>query len=369
MKIESKFCPDRNAYETIEWERRDVKLSYGDKIIFEQKDCEFPKNWSETAAKIVASKYFYGEKNTSEREYSLKQLVGRVVDTIAELGIKDGYFHRENGEIFRNELAYLLLHQLGAFNSPVWFNVGLFIKYGRKGGFDNWHWNGTQAERCHNYEFPQVSACFIQSVDDSMDSIMQLAYNDAMLFKYGSGTGSDLSPLRSSREKLQGGGQPSGILSFLKIYDTVAGVVKSGGKTRRAALLHSLHADHPDIEEFITCKQKEEKKAQVLIQQGYSYEDAYETVAFQNVNISVRCTDKFIEAVKNNETWTLNPVTDCPSARREIPARQLWNLMCESAHASGDPGVQYHDIINRWNTGPQYGRDKIFEPMFGVHGT
>jgi ribonucleoside-diphosphate reductase alpha chain len=329
---------------------------YGERVIFQQDGCLFPADWSDTACTIVASKYFYGEQNTPARETSLNQLVSRIVDTITDWGIKDGYFaDSQSADTFRNELSYLLLHQYGAFNSPVWFNVGIYQNYGVKGGTGNWRWTPDGAVQCGNYEYPQVSACFIQGVDDTMDSIMQLAYNDAMLFKYGSGTGSDLSHIRSSREKLQGGGKPSGVLSFLRIFDTTANVVKSGGKSRRAALLHSLHADHLDIEDFITCKQKEEQKAQALIQQGFTPEEAYDTVAFQNVNLSVRCSDKFMHAVESDSSWTLTPVTVDPIAKRELPAKELWNLICQSAHASGEPGLQFHDVINRWNTIPHEG--------------
>ena len=273
-------------------------------MIFKQENVEVPKSWSVLATKVVVSKYFYGEQNTSERETSVRQLIHRISRTIADWGIADGYFSKADGEIFYDELTWLCLNQYGAFNSPVWFNVGLFHEYGvgKKSGKGNWFYNRKtgEAERATSqYEYPQGSACFIQSVEDNMEDIMRLASSEAMLFKYGSGTGTDLSPLRSSKEKLSGGGRPSGPMSFLKVYDQVANVVKSGGKTRRAAKMNTLRDWHGDIEEFIDAKQKEEKKAWALIEQGYdgTYNgDAYGSVMYQNENLSVRASDEFMQA-------------------------------------------------------------------------
>src|SRR5881628_269317 len=281
----------------IEWERRTAEITDdGGKVIFKQEDIEVPKSWSALATKIAVSKYFYGDiANGTDpykggRESSVRQLIHRVTRSITDWGIADGYFaDAETAEIFYDELTWLCLNQHGAFNSPVWFNVGLYHQYGvgKNAGAGNYFYNREtgKAERAlTQYEYPQGSACFIQDVDDTMEDIMRLAMSEAMLFKYGSGTGTDLSTLRSTREKLSGGGKPSGPLSFLKVYDQVANVVKSGGKTRRAAKMNTLKDRHPDIEEFIDAKQKEEKKAWALIEQGYdgSYNgDAYGSVMFQ----------------------------------------------------------------------------------------
>ena len=261
------------SFDQIEWERRTAEINDDSgKVIFKQEDIEVPKNWSALATKIAVAKYFYGDiANGTDpykggREMSVRQLIHRVTRTITDCGIADGYFADEDAaEIFYDELTWLCLNQHGAFNSPVWFNVGLYHQYGvgKDGGAGNYFYNRAtgKAERAPSqYEYPQGSACFIQSVEDTMEDIMRLAMSEAMLFKYGSGTGTDLSSLRSTREKLSGGGKPSGPLSFLKVYDQVANVVKSGGKTRRAAKMNTLKDWHPDIEEFIDAKQKEEKK-------------------------------------------------------------------------------------------------------------
>src|SRR6266404_2646044 len=268
LKMERVFSDAKvKPFDQLEWERRTAEITDdAGKVIFKQENVEVPKSWSLLATKVVVSKYFYGEQGTSERETSVRQLIHRICRTIADWGVKDGYFSKADGEIFYNELTWLCVNQYGAFNSPVWFNVGLYHQYGvgNQSSRGNWFYNRKlgQAERAKTqYEYPQCSACFIQSVDDNMESIMRLAQSEAMLFKFGSGTRTDLSPLRSSKEKLSGGGRPSGPLSFLKVYDQVANVVKSGGKTRRAAKMNTLRDWHGDIEEFIDAKQKEEKKA------------------------------------------------------------------------------------------------------------
>src|SRR6478736_4773942 len=251
-------------FDQLEWDKRTAEIADDSgKVIFKQDNVEVPKSWSVLATKVVVSKYFYGEQHTSERETSVKQLIHRVCRTIADWGVADGYFTKEEGELFYEELTWLCVNQYGAFNSPVWFNVGLFHQYGvgKNSAKGNWFFNRKtqRAERAPTqYEYPQGSACFIQSVQDNMEDIMRLAYSEAMLFKYGSGTGTDLSPIRASKEKLSGGGRPSGPMSFLKVYDQVANVVKSGGKTRRAAKMNTLRDWHGDIEEFIDAKQKEE---------------------------------------------------------------------------------------------------------------
>ncbi|HEV8525684.1 MAG TPA: vitamin B12-dependent ribonucleotide reductase, partial [Terriglobales bacterium] len=262
-----------SPYDEIEWERRLAQItdSQGN-VIFEQKDVEVPKDWSMTATNIVASKYLHGRMGTPERETGARQLVSRVAETIRDWGLAGGYFRSpEDAATFHDELAYLLLHQYASFNSPVWFNVGCDRIEPHSDG-QNWHWN-PQAQRVEfsatGYKNPQCSACFINSVRDSLDSILTLAKTEGMLFKWGSGTGSNLSPLRSSNESLSGGGTASGPLSFMKGFDAFAGVIKSGGKTRRAAKMVILNIDHPDIVDFIECKAREEAKAWSLIQAGY----------------------------------------------------------------------------------------------------
>ena len=275
LRIERVFSdPKLSPFDEVEWEKRTAEITDDSKqVIFKQENVEAPKSWSALATKVVCAKYFYGDPQKSgEREYSVRQLIHRVARTLADWGVKDGYFSKEDGEVFYAELSWLCLNQYGAFNSPVWFNVGLYHQYGigRNSARGNWRYHAGKkaAERASTqYEYPQGSACFIQSVEDNMESIMQLAFSEAMLFKYGSGTGSDLTPIRSSKEKLSGGGRPSGPLSFLKVYDQVANVVKSGGKTRRAAKMNTLRDWHGDIEEFIDAKQKEERKAWSLIEQ------------------------------------------------------------------------------------------------------
>lgn len=345
-------------FDQIEWEKRTAEITDDSgKVIFKQENVEVPKSWSQLATKVVVSKYFYGEQNTSERETSVKQLIGRVCRTIADWGIKDGYFSKEDGEIFCDELTWLCVNQYGAFNSPVWFNVGLYHQYGvgKNSAKGNWFYNRKtkQAERAPTqYEYPQGSACFIQSVQDNMEDIMRLAYSEAMLFKYGSGTGTDLSPIRSSKEKLSGGGRPSGPMSFLKVYDQVANVVKSGGKTRRAAKMNTLRDWHGDIEEFIDAKQKEEKKAWALIEQGYdgSYNgDAYGSVMYQNENLSVRASDEFMSAaISGKEWWTRSITTGKPLGKKD--ASKLLDKIAEGTWICGDPGLQYDGAIQKWHT-------------------
>jgi len=350
--------PKVRPFDQIEWEKRTAEITDdAGKVIFKQENVEVPKSWSVLATKVVVSKYFYGEQNTSERETSVRQLIHRVTRTIADWGVKDGYFSKDEGELFYNELTWLCVNQYGAFNSPVWFNVGLYHQYGvgKHSAKGNWFINRKTrvAERAATqYEYPQGSACFIQSVDDNMESIMHLAYSEAMLFKYGSGTGTDLSPIRSSKEKLSGGGRPSGPLSFLKVYDQVANVVKSGGKTRRAAKMNTLRDWHGDIEEFIDCKQKEEKKAWALIEQGYdgSYNgDAYGSVMYQNENLSVRVSDEFMQAaLDGQEWWTRSTTTGQPLQKKD--ASTLLDKIAQGTWVCGDPGLQYDGAIQKWHT-------------------
>jgi ribonucleoside-diphosphate reductase alpha chain len=355
----------KNPYDQVRWEKRTAAI-LDDKggVLFEQKDVEVPESWSQLATNIVASKYFYGTPGTPERERSVRQLIERVCLTIRDWGVKDGYFaSEEEAEIFYADLTWLCVNQYGAFNSPVWFNCGLYHLYqvGEGSGEGSYYWDPKteSIQRASTqYEYPQCSACFIQSVEDTMDSIMSLAQSEAMLFKFGSGTGTDLSPIRSSKEAMSGGGTPSGPLSFLKVYDSVASVVKSGGKTRRAAKMNTLKVHHPDIKEFIEAKTSEEKKAWALIEQGYDGNfngEAYGSVAFQNENLSVRVTDAFMQAVIDDEDWTTTWVTDPSKSGPTYKARDLLNGMAEGTWICGDPGIQYEDTIQRWHTCPKTG--------------
>jgi len=364
-------------FDQIEWERRTAEINDDSgKVIFKQEDIEVPKSWSALATKIAVSKYFYGDiANGTDpykggRETSVRQLIHRVTRTITDWGIADGYFaDAEAAEIFYDELTWLCQNQHGAFNSPVWFNVGLYHQYGvgKGAGAGNYFYNREtgKAERAPSqYEYPQGSACFIQRVDDTMEDIMRLAMSEAMLFKYGSGTGTDLSSLRSTREKLSGGGKPSGPLSFLKVYDQVANVVKSGGKTRRAAKMNTLKDWHPDIEEFIDAKQKEEKKAWALIEQGYdgSYNgDAYGSVMYQNENVSVRVSDEFMEAALEGREWWTRRVTDSQPCEKK-DARSLLRKIAEGTWVCGDPGMQFDTTIHKWHTCKGTGRQNSTNP-------
>jgi ribonucleoside-diphosphate reductase alpha chain len=366
-----------SPFDVIEWERRTAEITDDSgKVIFRQEDVEVPKSWSALATKIAVSKYFYGDiahgtdPHQGGRESSVRQLVHRVTRTISDWGRKDGYFTEEaSAEAFYNDLTWLCLNQYGAFNSPVWFNVGLYQQYGigRGCGQGNYFFNrdAGEAQRAPTqYEYPQASACFIQAVDDTMEDIMRLATSEAMLFKYGSGTGSDLSTLRSTREKLSGGGRPSGPLSFLKVYDQVANVVKSGGKTRRAAKMNTLKDWHPDIEEFIEAKAKEEKKAWALIEQGYdgSYNgEAYGSIMYQNENLSIRVSDEFMNAaIDGKEWWTRKVVTGEPCERKD--ARSLLRKVAEGTYICGDPGMQFDSTIHKWHTCKGTGRQNSTNP-------
>jgi ribonucleoside-diphosphate reductase alpha chain len=321
--------PGVDPADELAWELRTAAISGEDgKSVFEQKNVEVPKSWSMLATNVVASKYFRGTPGTPERETSVRRLVARVVDTLTRWGVEGGYFATATDrDSFHAELTHLLLRQKAAFNSPVWFNVGV-------------------------EEHPQCSACFINSVQDSMESILGLAKTEGMLFKYGSGTGSNLSTLRSSRELLAGGGTASGPVSFMKGFDAFAGVIKSGGKTRRAAKMVILNADHPDVLDFVRSKASEEKKAWALIESGYDPSfngEAYASVFFQNANHSVRVTDDFMRAVINDSTWQTRAVRD-GRAMDTLKARELFREIAEAAHLCGDPGLQFDSTINTWHT-------------------
>ncbi|BDG06467.1 vitamin B12-dependent ribonucleotide reductase [Anaeromyxobacter oryzae] len=327
----------------VAWETRTAQITgEGGAVIFEQKDVEVPKSWSLLATNVVASKYFRGSLGSPTRERSVRQLVSRVVKTIALWGRKDGYFGtEEDAHAFEAELAHLVYRQKMSFNSPVWFNVGV-------------------------EEHPQCSACFINAVGDSMDSILKLAHTEGMLFKYGSGAGSNLSKIRSSKERLSGGGEASGPVSFMRGFDAFAGVIKSGGKTRRAAKMVILDADHPDVVEFVSCKADEEKKAWALIEAGYDggfnvKGGAYDSVFFQNANHSIRVTDAFMRAVLEDREWQLTARTD-GKALETIRARELMKRITEAAWTCGDPGMQFDTTINAWHTCPSSDRINASNP-------
>ncbi len=359
LKMERHYSKEGiHPFDEIEWERRTASISNDTGgVVFEQDNVEAPANWSMLATNIAASKYFYGDTGEGEREHSIKQLVHRVARAIADKGMKDGTFaSEEDADIFYQELVYVCVNQFAAFNSPVWFNVGLADQYGvRSPDTCSFRWSATAqaiVETEDSYTHPQASACFIQSVDDTLDSIMTLAKSEARLFKYGSGTGTNLSPIRSSMETLSGGGEPSGPLSFMRVFDQVAGVIKSGGKTRRAAKMQILDIDHPDVEQFISCKQNEEKKAQALIAAGYDGSfngEAWESVMYQNANLSVRVSDEFMKAVLDDREWALRSRTGGESLKR-VKARDLMKQIAGAAHSCGDPGLQYDTIINSWHT-------------------
>jgi ribonucleoside-diphosphate reductase alpha chain len=347
----SKLEPGKTPYDEVQWETRTASIG-NDKgtVIFEQRDVEVPVDWSQTATNIVASKYFYGKLGSPERETSVAQLVQRVVDTITDWGRKDGYFKAEqDGENFRCELAHLMLSQKACFNSPVWFNVGVKETRGYGWIYDEQQDAVTKLES--GVLRPQCSACFIVSVKDSLESILDLAKTEGMLFKWGSGTGTNLSALREEDGLLSGGGRASGPLSFMKGFDAFAGVIKSGGKTRRAAKMVILNADHPDIEKFIWCKAKEEKKAFTLVEAGYDSSldgDAYSSIFFQNANNSVRATDDFMEAViRDDEWWTKRVHTGQPANRHK--AKDLMRQIAEATYQCGDPGMQFDTTVNRWH--------------------
>ncbi len=358
-----------SPYDEIEWELRLAQITDAQGgVIFEQKDVETPKDWSMTATNIVASKYLHGTLDTPERETGVRQLVTRVAETIRDWGIKGGYFRSaDDAAIFHDELAHLLLQQKAAFNSPVWFNVGC-DRIEPNSDAQNWHWNAVEQKvefSSVGYTKPQCSACFINSVHDSLDSILTLAKTEGMLFKWGSGTGTNLSPLRSSTESLSGGGTASGPLSFMKGFDAFAGVIKSGGKTRRAAKMVILNIDHPDIVDFIECKQKEEAKAWALVEHGYDGSgpdsEAYASVFFQNANNSVRVTDDFMYAVVRDSEFSTNAVKDGRPVQT-FKARDLLRKISDATWHCGDPGMQYDTTTNRWHTSKNTARINASNP-------
>jgi ribonucleoside-diphosphate reductase alpha chain len=357
-----------SPYDEVQWERRTAAITDAQgKVIFEQKDVEVPKDWSLTATNIVASKYLHGTIGTPERESGVRALISRVAETIRDWGQAGGYFRSaDDAAIFHDELVHLLVQQKAAFNSPVWFNVGC-DRLEPNSDATNWHWNhelGRVEFGQTGYRYPQCSACFINSVKDSLDSILTLAKTEGMLFKWGSGTGTNLSPLRSSTEGLSGGGIASGPLSFMKGFDAFAGVIKSGGKTRRAAKMVILNADHPDVEKFIWSKAKEEKKAYTLVEAGYDASldgDAYSSIFFQNANNSVRVTDEFMHAVERDANFSTRSVHD-PRLMKTYKARELMNKIATATWHCGDPGMQFDTTINKWHTSKNTARINASNP-------
>jgi ribonucleoside-diphosphate reductase alpha chain len=361
--------PGVSPYDEVEWELRTAAITDTQgNVIFEQKDVEVPKDWSMTATNIVASKYLHGKLGTPERETGVRQLVARVAETIRDWGHTQGYFRtHEDAATFHDELVHILVRQYAAFNSPVWFNVGCDRIEPNSDG-QNWHWN-QQTQQVEfgvtGYSKPQCSACFINSVKDSLDSILTLAKTEGMLFKWGSGTGTNLSPLRGSSETLSGGGTASGPLSFMKGFDAFAGVIKSGGKTRRAAKMVILNVDHPDIMDFVECKMKEEAKAHALVSVGYDGShpdsDAYSSIFFQNANNSVRVTDDFMYAVVRDTEFSTRTVTD-GSVVKTYKAKELLHKISEATWHCGDPGMQYDTTVNRWHTSKNTARINASNP-------
>jgi ribonucleoside-diphosphate reductase alpha chain len=358
-----------SPYDEIEWELRHAQITDAKgNIIFEQKDVETPKDWSMTATNIVASKYLHGTMGTPERESGVRALITRVAETIRDWGMKQGYFATpEDGATFHDELAHILVRQYAAFNSPVWFNVGC-DRIEPNSDAQNWHWNpaiGRVEFGVTGYSTPQCSACFINSVKDSLDSILTLAKTEGMLFKWGSGTGTNLSTLRSSTEQLSGGGTASGPLSFMKGFDAFAGVIKSGGKTRRAAKMVILNVEHPDIVDFIECKSKEEAKAHALVAAGYDGSspdsEAYSSIFFQNANNSVRVTDDFMYAVMKDTDFSTRAIRD-GRPMHTFKAKDLLYKLSDATWRCGDPGMQYDTTVNRWHTSKNTDRINASNP-------
>jgi ribonucleoside-diphosphate reductase alpha chain len=342
LTIERLFTePGTHPFDAVEWEVRDARIGHGDRVAFEQKDVEFPKSWSQNATNIVAQKYFRGQLGSPERESSVREMISRVAGTITGWGRAGGYFADvDDARAFNHELTYILLNQLAAFNSPVWFNVGF-------------------------EESPQCSACFILSVEDTMESILEWNTKEGNIFRGGSGSGINLSNIRGSMEPLAKGGTASGPVSFMRGADSWAGTIKSGGKTRRAAKMVVLNVDHPDILQFIQCKAKEEDKAAALRDAGFDMSidgDGFFSIQYQNANNSVRVTDEFMRAVEEDGEWSLIARATGEPVGEPIPARELMREIAEAAWRCADPGVQYDTTINQWHTSPNSGRINASNP-------
>ncbi|HEX5224646.1 MAG TPA: hypothetical protein VFW29_05900 [Solirubrobacteraceae bacterium] len=342
LSIRRCFTTDgTHPFDTVEWERRDARIGHGDRVAFEQEGVEFPRTWSQNATNIVAQKYFRGQIGSPERESSVRQMIGRVAGTITGWGRANGYFAaEEDARAFDHELTHILLGQLAAFNSPVWFNVGF-------------------------EDSPQCSACFILSVQDTMESILDWNTKEGMIFRGGSGSGINLSNIRGSMEPLAKGGTASGPVSFMRGADSWAGTIKSGGKTRRAAKMVVLDVDHPDIRDFIWCKAHEEDKAQALRDAGFDMSidgDGFKSIQYQNANNSVRVTDEFMRAVREDREWHLRARSTGEPVGEPVSARELMREIAEAAWRCADPGVQYDTTINQWHTCPASGRINASNP-------
>ncbi len=374
LKVSRKLSEATDAFETVVWKKFNsvIKNRQG-QIIFDQHGVEAPESWSQLAVDIAASKYFRRKLPRIENESSIRQLVSRVVQAIHFSAKKQGDYFASEKDLahFTEELKFILIHQMAAFNSPVWFNAGVFEAYQLESMNQMWAWDFKKKAVVsfeNAFERPQVSACFIQSVNDSLESIFDLAKTEAKLFKYGSGSGTNFSPLRSKYEELQTGGTSSGLIAFLEVLDRGAGAIKSGGTTRRAAKMVCVDIDHPEIIDFIEWKMNEEKKAKALILAGYpsDYEgEAYRTVAGQNANNSVRLTNKFMRAVEQDKDWLLLSRSDNETSRkvvRKIKARDLWQRLGHAAWSCAEPGVQFHDTINEWHTCPEAGEIRASNP-------
>lgn len=363
--------PGKQAEKMFRWKKVDCEIQAANgQVVFFQKNVEAPEAWSQLAIEIAASKYFRkaGVPGRQGQETSVRQIIRRVVDAITQAGQKQKYFKNpQEAHIFKNELSFILLSQKASFNSPVWFNCGLYQAYGIETDSSHFVWNEKKKRALQvrgAYQNPQVSACFIQRVEDNLESIFDLLKNEAKLFKFGSGSGTNFSNLRSKYEILSGGGTSSGLLSFLEVLDRGAGSIKSGGVTRRAAKMVCLDVDHPEIVEFIEWKAKEEKKAQALIRAGYAADfegEAYRTVSGQNANNSVRVSDLFMKAVEKNKIWRLVSRTS-GQVISEIPASEIWKKITASSWACADPGLQFHDTIQAWHTCPQSGPIRASNP-------
>src|SRR5947208_2080948 len=342
LTVDRRFTtPGVHPFDEVEWELRDAVIGDPSDPAFEQHGVEFPVFWSQNATNIVTQKYFRGQLGSPERESSVKQMIGRVAGTIAGWGREGGYFASfEDAQAFEDELTHILLHQIAAFNSPVWFNVGF-------------------------EENPQCSACFILSVEDTMESILDWNTKEGMIFRGGSGSGINLSNIRGSMEQLSKGGLASGPVSFMRGADAWAGTIKSGGKTRRAAKMVVLDVDHPDIHDFIWCKAREEEKAAALRDAGFDMSidgDGFTSIQYQNANNSVRVTDEFMRAVERDEDWHLTARTTGQPIGEPVKARELMKEIAEAAWRCADPGVQYDTTINRWHTSPESGRINASNP-------
>ncbi|RME17910.1 MAG: vitamin B12-dependent ribonucleotide reductase, partial [Bdellovibrio sp.] len=368
--IKPHFCKDgKDPLEKVKYRITSSQITNTEgKVIFSMDHIEVPESWSQLACDILISKYLRrnGVPQT-ESETSVKQVIKRITKSLAKEGMRLGYLSKREADIFDKELRYILVHQIAAFNSPVWFNLGLWHEYKIEGQGGHYYWDkesDTIKITSNAFQYPQCSACFIQSVEDDLMGLFDLLKNEAKLFKFGSGTGTNFSNIRAVGEKLSGGGTTSGLMSFLEVFDRAAGATKSGGTTRRAAKMVCLDIDHPEILSFIQWKQKEEQKVKVLIDGGYSSDfngEAYKTISGQNSNNSVRVTDEFMKAVEEDQEWQTTYRTTGEVAKT-FKARELWEAIAKAAWTCADPGLQFHSTINEWHTCPHSGPIRASNP-------